>query len=72
MYFLGHPLWVNFEKTVLDMNPVFGSGSGIRSLLTPDPGSEIGFFQIPDLGSKTHIFLELNDNFLVESSIILR
>jgi hypothetical protein len=71
MYFLGHPLWVNFEKTVLDMNPVFGSGSGIRSLLTPDPGSEIGFFQIPDIGSQTYIFESLVTIFGVKSSIIL-
>jgi hypothetical protein len=27
-----------------------------QSVADPDPGSGIGFFQIPDLGSQTHIF----------------
>ncbi len=33
-------------------NPDPGSGA----FLTLDPGSGIGFFRIPDLGSQTHIF----------------
>jgi hypothetical protein len=39
-----------------------------------DPGSGIGFFRIPALGSQfqTHIFGSLVTNFLVKSSIILR
>ncbi len=44
-----------------------GSGSGIRCLFWPlDPGSGIGFFRIPDLGSRIPkpYFWELCDNFL--------
>jgi hypothetical protein len=51
-----------------------GSGSGIRCLFDPwiqDPGSGIGFFQIPDLGSQTHIFESLVTIFWVKISIIL-
>jgi hypothetical protein len=42
------------------------SGSGIRCFLTPGPGSGIGFFRIPDLGSRipTPYFLELSDKLL--------
>ncbi len=42
-------------------------GSGIRCLFWPlDPGSGIGFFRIPDLGSRipNPYFWELRDNFL--------
>ncbi len=46
-----------------------GSGSGIRCLFDPwirDLGSGIGFFRIPDLGSRipNPYFWELRDNFL--------
>ncbi len=44
-------------------------GSG--AFLTPGPGSGIGLFRIPDLGSQTHIFYSLVTNFWVQSSIIL-
>jgi hypothetical protein len=43
-------------------------GSGAWPL---DPGSGIGFFRIPDLGSQTHIFESLMTIFWVESSLIL-
>jgi hypothetical protein len=36
-----------------------------------DPGSGIGFFRIPDLGSQTHIFDSPMTNFWVISAIIL-
>ncbi len=45
------------------------SGSGIRCLLTPGPGSGIRNrfdFRIPDLGSQPHIFLKVSDKFLGE------
>jgi len=32
---------------------------GSDAFLTPGPGSGIGFFRIPDLGSQTHIFESL-------------
>jgi hypothetical protein len=43
---------------------VADSGSG--AFLTLDPGSGIGFFRIPDLGSQTHIFDGLMTNFWVK------
>ncbi len=54
-------------------------GSGIRCLFDPwirdpvpfwplDPGSGIGFFRIPDLGSQTHIFESLVTIFWVKNS----
>ncbi len=36
-----------------------------------DPGSKIGFFRIPDLGSQSHIFESLMIIFCIKSSIIL-
>jgi hypothetical protein len=53
----------------LDPYQCCGSGSGIRCLFDPGPGSGIRnrfFFQIPDLGSRilTPYFLELSDKFL--------
>jgi hypothetical protein len=39
--------------------------------LTLDPGSRIGFFQIPNLGSETHNFDNLMTNFWVKSTLIL-
>jgi hypothetical protein len=45
--------------------------SGVFLTLDPDPGSRIGFFWIPDLGSQPHIFLSIVTNFWVKSSIIL-
>ncbi len=48
-------------------DPVPGSGA----FLTLDPGYGVGFFRIPDPGSKTHIFYSLITNFWVKSTIIL-
>ncbi len=50
------------------------TGSGIRdpgfgAFLTP--GSGIGFFRIPDLGSQAHIFESLVIIFWINSSLIL-
>ncbi len=39
------------------------------AFLTLDPGQV--FFQIPDLGSQTHIFDSLMTNFRVKNTIIL-
>ncbi len=41
-------------------------GSGAFQTLDPDPGSGIGFYRIPDLGSRipTPYFLGLSDKFL--------
>ncbi len=49
-----------FFFSVADPDP--GSGA----FLTPGPGSGIGFFRIPDLGSRipNSYFCELSDNFL--------
>jgi hypothetical protein len=44
-------------------------GFGIRYLF--DPGSGIGFFWIPDLGSQTPIFDGLMTNFCEKITIIL-
>ncbi len=43
-----------------------GTESGAFLTLDPDPGSGIGFFRIPDLGSRipTPYLLELSDKFL--------
>jgi hypothetical protein len=48
-----------------------GSGSG--AFLTPGSGSRIGFFRMPDLGSRSqaHIFESLMTIFWVKSSKIL-
>jgi hypothetical protein len=47
---------------------LFSSVADIGAFFTldPDPRSEIGFFRIPDLGSRipTPYFLELSDKFL--------
>jgi hypothetical protein len=48
------------------VDPDPGSGA----FLTPGPGSGIGFFRVPDLGSQTHIFKSLVINFWVKNSII--
>ncbi len=48
-------------------NQCCGSGSGIRYLFDPwNPGSGIGFFRLPDIGSRipNPYFWELSDNFL--------
>jgi hypothetical protein len=42
------------------------------TFLPLDPGSGIGFFRIPDLGSQTQIFESLVTIFWVKSSITLR
>jgi hypothetical protein len=49
------------KSSVADPYP--GSGA----FLTLDPGSGIGFFRIPDLGSQTHIFESLVTIFWVKS-----
>jgi hypothetical protein len=43
----------------IQIQGLFDPGSG--DFLTPDPGSGIGFFRIPD---PKPIFWEINDNFL--------
>ncbi len=54
-----------------------GSGSGIRCLFGPwirDPGSGIGFFRIPELGSRIprpYFFKSFLTIFLIKSSIIV-
>ncbi len=64
---------VVYLETFSQATRIFASvadpGSG--AFLTPDPGSGIGFFQIPDLGSQTHIFEGLVTNFWEKTSIIL-
>ncbi len=55
-------------------NQCCGSGSGIRCLFDPGPGSGIRnsfFCRIPDPGSQPHIFQSLVTNFWVKSSIVL-
>ncbi len=55
--------WEGFPfPGVADPDP----GSGAFLTLDPYPGSGIGFFRIPDLGSRipTPYFLELSDKFL--------
>ncbi len=56
------------ESTIKSCLQCCGSGSRIRVPvpfwpLDPDPGSGIGFFRIPDLGSQTHIFASFLKNF---------
>jgi hypothetical protein len=51
------------KSSVADPDP--GSGAFLT------PGSGIGFFRIPDLGSQPHIFENLLTIFWVKSSIIL-
>ncbi len=64
-------VYPKFPKAVLvNCDPqCCGSGSGIRCLFDPwirDAGSEIGFFRIPDLGSRipNPYFSEISDKFL--------
>jgi hypothetical protein len=63
---LGRRIWI-----LADQSPPNGEkqccGSGSSAFLTP--GSGIGFFRIPDLGSQTHIFKSLVTIFRVKSSI---
>jgi hypothetical protein len=66
--------WTNLMKILYRFSQCCGSETG--AFLTPgsgiwDPGSGIGFFRIPDLGSQTHIFESLVTTFWIKSSIIL-
>jgi hypothetical protein len=56
------------EESML-RNSVADPDPGSGAFLTP--GSGIGFFRIPDLGSQIHIFESLLTIFRVKSSIIL-